>query len=507
MSSLSSEAVFETDAAEYIDTQTWQEFFLQSGPEGTEVFQQKLKSTVNQLASVLAAEDKPAPTENARQMGEQVALQGEIGLAGIHLEALLQQALPLLVKGAVRVDHPHCAAHLHCPPLIPALAAEIVLTTLNQSMDSWDQAPAATHIEQHMVDWLCDQLGYSTAADGSFTSGGTQSNLMGLLLARDKAMNALQNDSRWVQQQGVINHRFANFKVLCSRTAHFSIAKSCALLGLGAQAVIAVDTDAEGAMDMAALQHELQTLKESQQQVLAIVATAGTTDQGAIDPIDAMATIAQEQGCWLHVDAAYGGALLFSSHRHRLKGIEQADSVTVDFHKMFFQPVSCSALLVKDRQNLAPLCFHADYLSREGDSEPNLVDKSMSTTRRFDALKLWLSFRNLGLKNFTAMVDGLIDLTQAVADLIVERKEFILLSQPSISTVLFRLAPEAWHSDAFHQQLRRHLLQTGQAVIAETRIDGDVCLKLTLLNPCTQIADIDALLDIIINAAEELSAS
>lgn len=507
MSSLSSEAVLQADVTQYVDAQAWQEFFLQSGPQGTEVFQQKLQATVNQLSHILAAENKPAPTENAKQMGERVSLQGDIGADGINLESLLQQALPLLVKGAVRVDHPHCAAHLHCPPLIPALAAEVILTTLNQSMDSWDQAPAATHIEQDVVDWLCEQLGYSAAADGSFTSGGTQSNLMGLLLARDKAMNAVQGDNRWVQQRGIINHSFVNFKVLCSRTAHFSIAKSCALLGLGAQAVVAVDTDADGAMDMAALQRELQTLKENQQQVLAIVATAGTTDQGAIDPIDAMAAIAQEQNCWLHVDAAYGGALLFSSHRHRLKGIEQADSVTVDFHKMFFQPVSCSALLVKDRQTMAPLCFHADYLSREGDSEPNLVDKSMSTTRRFDALKLWLSFRNLGLANFAAMVDGLMALTQSVADLIDTRKELVLLNRPSISTVLFRLAPASWQSDEFHQCLRRYLLQSGQAVIAETRINGDVCLKLTLLNPCTQVADIDDLLDIIIAAAKELSAS
>lgn len=492
-----------------------QPFFLHCGTTGTEAFQIQLQRTVQQLSDKLAQYLKPAPNTNAAELEPLVAQQATFTAAGRDFEALLEQTLTLLVEQSVRVHHPHCAAHLHCPPLIPALAAEVVLTTLNQSMDSWDQAPAATHMEQQLSDWLCQQFGYQTDGDvipdGSFTSGGTQSNLMGLLLARDSVMNKDSAQSLTAQKQASVQQQglpadFSRYKVLCSETAHFSIAKSCALLGLGRDAVLPIATDLQGRLCARALTEQLQQMETFGEKPLAIVATAGTTDLGAIDPMPQMAALAREYNCWFHVDAAYGGALILSNeHRQRLAGIELADSITVDFHKMFFQPVSCSALLVKDASTLAPLCFHADYLSREDDDELNLVDKSMSTTRRFDAFKLWLSLQHLGLDVFGGLIDHLMQLSQDAAQLIEQIPELQLLAQPSISTLLFRLRPESWQSDAFHQRLRRQLLQSGQAVIAETRIDNTLYLKLTLLNPCTTAEDIQKLLNLIVQNAQQIS--
>lgn len=244
---------------------------------------------------------------------------------------------------------------------------------------------------------------------------------------------------------------------------------------------------------------------------LAITATAGTTDLGAIDPLPAIARLAQEYNTWLHVDAAYAGALLLSEYQHYLHGLALADSITVDFHKMFFQPISCGALLVKNKKHLSPLCFHADYLSREDDEETNLVDKSISTTRRFDALKLWMSLQTVDLDNFSKMISYLLELTQYAATVIESVPQLELLTQPNLTTVLFQVKvnhdqrPDNKTIDQFQPLLRRELLYSGQAVIAETKINGHTYLKLTLLNPCTNHRNIQQLIARIMNTAENLS--
>ncbi len=135
-----------------------------------------------------------------------------------------------------------------------------------------------------------------------------------------------------------------------------------------------------------------------------ITGTAGTTDNGSIDDLDDVADLAEKHGLWMHVDAAYGGALILSRHHARLEGIERADSITVDFHKMFFQPISCGAVLLKDKAHFGYIRHHADYLNREEDVLPNLVDKSIATTRRFDALKVWMTLQNVGPQALGSML-------------------------------------------------------------------------------------------------------
>ncbi|MFA0678776.1 aspartate aminotransferase family protein, partial [Vibrio sp. 10N.222.51.A6] len=158
---------------------------------------------------------------------------------------------------------------------------------------------------------------------------------------------------------------------------------------------------------------------------------------GAIDDLEAIADIANQQDLWFHVDSAYGGALILSSHKARLKGIEKADSVSVDFHKLFFQTISCGAVLLKDKANFKYLLHHADYLNREHDELPNLVDKSIATTKRFDALKVFMTMQSVGPKQLGDMYDHLLEQTLEVADLIQKHDDFELLAEPSLSTVLF----------------------------------------------------------------------
>jgi len=455
-----------------------------------------INHTTAALAAMFHDIDKPYSGMEPALLKQQIADMAINPTAMGSLQQVIDKNIDVVAKNSIIVQHPNCIAHLHTPPLIPALAAESIISALNQSMDSWDQASSATYVEQKMTDWLCELFGYAVnggheLADGVFTSGGTQSNLMGLLLARDRAVEQMSGES--VQKDGLPSYA-KKLRILCSQTSHFTVQKSASLMGLGERAVVTVATDENGCLDITALNDTILELQSQDLLPFCVVGTAGTTDLGAIDDLQAIAKIAQQQHLWFHVDGAYGGALILSSHKGRLAGIELADSISTDFHKLFFQPISCGALLIRDNSNFKYLLHHADYLNRETDELPNLVDKSIATTKRFDALKLLMSMQALGTDKYGAMYDHLIRLTQDVAALVRKTDKLELLAQPQLSTVLFRFN-HAENADLsmINQRLRLDLLTAGVAVLGETKINGGTCLKLTILNPCLQLADFEKL--------------
>lgn len=405
------------------------------------------------------------------------------------------------------MHHPQCVAHLHCPSLVISQAAEVLINATNQSMDSWDQSPSATIIEMKLIEWLRAQVGYPAGDAGVFTSGGTQSNLMGLMLARD-AFFARQGHS--VQQHGLTGN-LSKIKVLCSENAHFSVQKNMALMGLGYQSVTLVKTDAFSRMDLNDLTQKLGEAKANGEQVMAIVATAGTTDAGAIDPLAEIAALAAEQQIWVHVDAAWGGALLLSEkYRHFLNGLELADSVTLDFHKQFFQTISCGTFLLKDAHHYQLMRYQAAYLNSDFDEEqgvPNLVSKSLQTTRRFDALKLWMGLEALGKKQYAEIIDNGVTLAQQVAQFVGEQPQLELVMQPQLASVLFRFRPEKGDTASvalLNQRIGDALLASGSANVGVTEADGVTCLKLTLLNPTVCLEDVKVLLASVVACGQQL---
>jgi len=431
---------------------------------------------------------------------------------GLGNQAAIERAVEYFLKDSLAVHHPQCVAHLHCPSLVISQAAEVLINATNQSMDSWDQSPSATIIEMKLIEWLRTQVGYQSGDAGVFTSGGTQSNLMGLMLARD-AFFARQGHS--IQQDGLVGN-LKKVKVLCSEHAHFSVQKNMALLGLGYQSVTLVKTDRFSRMDINDLTEKLAQAEANGEQILAIVATAGTTDAGAIDPLRAIAELAAERQIWVHVDAAWGGALLLSEkYRHYLDGLELVDSVTLDFHKQFFQTISCGAFLLKEARHYELMRYQAAYLNSEFDEAqgvPNLVSKSLQTTRRFDALKLWMGLEALGQKQYAAIIDSGVTLAQDVARYVDEQPLLELVMEPQLASVLFRFrTPQL--SDAgdaalalFNQKIGDALLESGRANVGVTEANGVTCLKLTLLNPTVSLEDIKILLALVEKTAEGLAA-
>lgn len=426
---------------------------------------------------------------------------------GLGNQAAIERAVEYFLKDSLSVHHPQCVAHLHCPSLVISQAAEVLINATNQSMDSWDQSPSATIMEVKLIEWLREQVGFGAGDAGVFTSGGTQSNLMGLMLARD-AFFARQGHS--VQQNGLTGE-LSKLKVFCSENAHFSVQKNMALMGLGYRSVTLVKTDEFSRMDVSDLSEKLAQAKANGEQVMAIVATAGTTDAGAIDPLADIAALAAKEGIWVHVDAAWGGALLLSEkYRHYLNGLELVDSVTLDFHKQFFQTISCGAFLLKDARHYQLMRYQAAYLNSDFDEEhgvPNLVSKSLQTTRRFDALKLWMGLEALGQKKYAEIIDNGVTLAQDVAAWVLEQPQLELVMKPQLASVLFRFRP-AQGDMAFvallNQRIGDALLASGAANVGVTEADGITCLKLTLLNPTVNLQDVKVLLESVKACGQQL---
>jgi L-2,4-diaminobutyrate decarboxylase len=421
----------------------------------------------------------------------------------------ITRTLRTVISNSVAVSNPYTAAHLHCPPLLAALAAEVVISALNQSMDSFDQAPIASVMERKMIRWLSAEAGFPKTADGTFTTGGSQSNYLALLLARDAC---LEKHWSWSAQKSGLPGEARSLRILCSEAAHFTVEKSASQLGLGSDAVIRLGVDNRFRMNPFDVREALDSLKAQSLLPMAMVATAGTTDFGSIDPLREIASLTRQAGVWLHVDAAYGGGLLFSpQHREKIAGIEAADSIAIDFHKLFWQPIPCSAFLLHDARYFDAIKLYADYLNPQFQEEkgiPNLVTTSLLTSRRFDALKLWISFQSLGREKLAAMIERTMGLADYAAQLIRAADDLELICPPQLSTVVFRYVAgkEESNSDRVNAELRENLFRRGEAVVGHTRTGGRQCLKLTCMNPAASEADLEGLIALIRREGEKSAA-
>ncbi|SON48370.1 pyridoxal phosphate-dependent class III aminotransferase [Vibrio tapetis] len=480
----------------------WKKHFIQTGEQGADEFAAVMNHTTSAMKQLFEQVDKPYSGMEPNLL-ESLIQSVDLDSNNMTLQQVISETTDLVAKNSIFTQHPNCIAHLHTPPLMPAIAAEAMIAALNQSMDSWDQASSATYVEQRVVDWLCDKYELGADADGIFTSGGTQSNQMGLLLARDWIADKLSGHS--IQKLGLPDYA-DKLRIICSKKSHFTVQKSASWMGLGEQAVLTVDTNSNGTMDCTQLEYVVAQAKAEGLIPFAIVGTAGTTDHGAMDDLNSIADLASRHDLWMHVDAAYGGALILSQYKNRLNGIERADSLSVDFHKLFYQTISCGAVLLKDKSKFKYLLHHADYLNREHDELPNLVDKSLATTKRFDALKVFMTMQSVGPEVLGEMYDHLIEQTVEVAELVSSHNNLELLAEPSLSTVLFRCNHQGVKElDQLNQLVRVEALVRGIAVLGETTVEGKSALKFTILNPCLALSDFENLLNQIDTLALELA--
>ncbi|GAA2507824.1 pyridoxal phosphate-dependent decarboxylase family protein [Streptomyces longisporus] len=454
---------------------------LASGPEGPHALRPLLDTVLQALDEGAHARGGPLPAGGPAAVAARLrAALGDVLPQHGDPEAL-HTLVHALAEGAADPADPLCAAHLHCPPLAVATAADLAASVLNPSLDSWDQAPAASELETLVTRALAAEI-YAGAAtppspDALITTGGTESNQLALLLARE------------IHGTGL--------RLICGANAHHSLPRAAWLLGLPDPVTLPAPT---GTLDPAALDEALTTLPGPH----LVAATAGTTDAGLIDPLPEIAALCAAHHARLHIDAAYGGGLLLSDrHRTKLTGLDHAHTITLDLHKLGWQPVAAGLLAVRDPHDLTALNQHADYLNADDDTEaglPDLLGRSLRTTRRPDILKIAVTLKTLGRTGLGALVDQVCDRAQEFAALVRDHPGFELHDRPTISTVLFR---PAHTTDDAVAAVRRRLLHQGRAVLGRARLDDRLWLKATLLNPDTRPDDLATLLTLVEKAADE----
>ncbi len=450
-------------------------------------YQNSIQKTVKYVLGFLE-NDKFYSGANVKELKDKKSLISVSKEETLTLDQALKEIKELYLDHAIAFHNTSYVAHLNCPVLIPALVGELIATAVNTAIETWDQSTSATLIEQEIINWICNEFKLPKNSDGVFTNGGTQSNFMALLMARDHY--AYQHYGINIKENGFTDV-ISKFRFFCSEKAHFSIQKNAALLGMGYQSVIKVRTDANYKMDPEALLLALEREKQLGNIPIAIVATTGTTDFGSFDPVETISKIAKDYNMWLHVDGAYGGCfVLTDTHKHLLEGVRYADSVTIDFHKTLFQPVSSSAFLVGDKSNFKYVSHYADYLNpieTKDDEYQNLIVKSIQTTRRFDALKLWFTLKMTGKKNLAGYLETVHYKAKEAHALLKKDPLFETIHNPELSTVVFRYKAEGITDDKMHDTINLYikncLFKSGEASIASTKLNGNVHLKFTLLNP------------------------
>jgi len=357
-------------------------------------------------------------------------------------------------------------------------------------------ARAATEIERQAVRWVGEFVGFP-ATDGAFTSGGTISNMTALAAARERALPGSR-------VEGLAGRRAA---VYCSAEVHYSITRAVELLGLGSTNLRALPMDEARRLRPEALADAIDGDVAEGVTPVAVVATGGTTLTGAVDPLDAVADVCEERGVWLHVDGAYGlPAAAVPSHRDLFRGLDRADSCSIDAHKWLYVPKACSVVLVREGDALARAFAHEQGYLPHQRHELHAVDITLEYSRPFRALKLWLAFRAHGAPAFREAIERNLGEARLLYDTLSADPGFEVLGPgPQLSIVPFRHVPKGvTELDAHNDRLAKALLEDGRVYVASALIDGLVYLRPCFVNFRTTDEDVLALVDVAREVGESL---
>ena len=409
------------------------------------------------------------------------------------LETVVRDVMPL----AARIDHPRFLAFVPASPSWASVLASFLISGYNVFQGTWLASAGPSQIELTVTDWFRDWLGYPKGAGGLFTSGGSAANLLAVVAAREAAGNP---------QRGV---------VYVSDQAHGSVGRAARIAGIDPARIRVLATDDEFRIVPATLLEAVRRDREAGLEPFCLVASAGTTNTGAIDPLVELAGIARAEDLWNHIDAAYGGfAVLDPEARPLLQGLELADSVTLDPHKWLMQPYETGCLMARDVTRLeSAFRILPDYMQDTdlGAQQVNFCNRGLQLTRAFRALRVWLSVQRYGLAAHRQAIAAAIGIAAKAADRIAREDELELLAPPSLGVVCFRYrGPGAEppvpseRLDELNRQIQDRIVQSGFAMIASTRLDDRFSLRFCVLNTRTTEDDVMQVLDRVLEIGREL---
>jgi aromatic-L-amino-acid decarboxylase len=447
---------------------------------------------------------KDTPGQELRRMLGQRPLPSE----GADAAAIVARAAELCLDNSVLVGHGRFWGYVHGAASPLGALADMLAAALNSPVTSPRTGPMSSAIEEQTIRWMAELVGFPTNCGGLFLSGGSAANQVALFAA-------LYSRALWdVRELGMSHPRAATIRVYATRETHSSVTKALVLLGLGTRALVEVAVDAEGRMDANDLARRVAFDREDGLQPLVVVASAGTTSTGAMDPLLEISAFCRQQRLWLHVDGAYGAPACLSPHAPPdILGLREADSLAIDAHKWLYMPLEAGCILVRDSRLLyQAFCFTSAYYSLssvyainlddiERDEPLPFRDQGPQTSRGFRALKVWLALQHLGRAGYAARVNEDIELARHLYDLVSRHPELEPCSQ-GLSITTFRyipaeLAPNAprhrLYLDDLNQKILAELQDSGAAYPSHTTWRGAYVLRVCIVNFNTTRADIEAL--------------
>ena len=473
----------------------------------------ELSDEVTNLVCEYFAHVSTLPVFPKTAAGDTIAKVGaDLSAAGEPLEKLLADCRSIL-DGSRHNGHPRFFGYVASPSTPIGAYGDLIASALNSNVTSWRSGPAATEIERTVVRWLGSLIGYGDETHGLLTSGGSLANTTALLIAqRNKASRDIAAKGLWNQS--------APMTIYASEQVHMSIPKAADLLGFGRDQVRTVACDERLRLDVRSLRERLEEDRRIGFQPFCVVASAGTVNSGAVDPLAEIAEIAREFGIWFHVDGAYGApGSLDARKRHLFVGLELADSVSLDPHKWLYVPLDAGCLLFRD-QTAARLAFtagDADYikvLEEDPDESFAFWDYGMELSRRFRALKIWLTLRYYGVERLAAAISDDNSLAQYLAERVEQSEDFELLAPVELSICCFRYLPKQLRAklaesgaearvqierelDALNRRAMLTVQRGGEAYVSNATIHGRFALRACITNFRTTREDIDKTLEII----------
>ena len=433
------------------------------------------------------------PWQAATRDATESLLHGPPPEEGCDLDPLLETVLHDVMPLAGRIDHPRFLAFVPSSPSWASVLASFLVSGYNVFQGTWYESAGPSQIELTVIDWIREWLGYPEGAGGLFTSGGSAANLMAVVAAREAADNP---------EHGT---------VYVSSQAHGSIGRAARIAGILPARMRIVPTDETFRIVTTRLREAIRRDREAGLEPFCVVGNAGTTNTGAIDPLEELATIARDEGLWCHIDAAYGGfAVLDPGTRPLLQGLELADSITLDPHKWLFQPYETGCLMVRDVTGLeSAFRIMPDYLQDAdwGRTHVNFCDRGLQLTRIFRALRVWLAVQRYGVGAHRREIARTIAIAQRTAARIREEQDLELMAPQSLGVVCFRYrgrkSPE--RLDDLNREIQDRIVQSGVAMISSTRLGGRFSLRFCILNALTAEEDVLSVLDRILELGRELS--
>ncbi|MDW1599841.1 pyridoxal-dependent aspartate 1-decarboxylase PanP [Vibrio sp. Vb2960] len=504
-------------------------FTVPEGPDSTLTkIDESLSRNLNQfLREHIVAEEKPLREIEKDFSSAQIPEQPEF--VSDHTEHLLDT----LVSHSVHTSSPSFIGHMTSALPYFLMPLSKIMIALNQNLVKIETSKAFTPLERQVLgmlhrliygqnDTFYNQWMHSANHSlGAFCSGGTIANITALWVARNKALRA-NGSFKGVEKEGLFkamkHYGYDGLAVLVSERGHYSLKKAADVLGLGQEGLVAVKTDANNRIVVNDLKAKIVELEKQNIKPIAVIGVAGTTETGNVDPLPEIAEVCQAHSCHFHVDAAWGGATLMSNHhRHLLKGVEMADSVTIDAHKQLYIPMGAGMVLFKDPDAMKSIEHHAQYILRKGSKD--LGSHTLEGSRSGMAMLVYAAMHIISRPGYELLIDQSIEKARYFADLIKQQDDFELVSEPELCLLTYRYLPpfirevlaqaEGSQKEQLNelineltQFIQKRQRETGKSFVSRTRLNPDqwqrmntIVFRVVLANPLTTKEILSSVLD------------